>query len=122
MKQIVQNLHNLFCRLVYSCPGSTPLPALCGEAGLLSMGHRVMAEKVCLVTRILHSTDESEENYAREILTEQLANAWDGLSKEVEEICSRVGLPNACTQYVHREEVMEAIATGSLSYYEKMPQ
>ena len=74
-------LQNLFCRLVYSCPGSTPLPALSAEAGLLSMAHRVMAEKVCLVTRILHSTDESEENYAREILIEQLAKAGTGSAR-----------------------------------------
>ena len=106
-------LQNLLCRLIYSCPGSTPLPALSAEAGLLSMGHTVMAEKVCLVTRILHSTDESEENYAREILMEQCTKGWDGLSKEVEEICRRLSLPNACTQYVHREEVMEAIVCSS---------
>ena len=45
-----------------------------------------MAEKVCLVTRILHATVDNKENYAREILNKQLANCRNGLSKEVEDI------------------------------------
>jgi hypothetical protein len=72
-----------------------------------------MAEKVCLVSKILHRTAEQEENYAREILKEQLANKWGGLSGEVEEICRRAGLPNACYHYVHREEVMDTMVTLS---------
>ena len=68
-----------------------------------------MAEKVSLVTKILHCTSDQEENYAREILLEQLDNGWDGLTKEVEEICERVGLPNACLQYVTKEDLKEAM-------------
>ena len=84
-------LQNLFCRLVYSCPGSTPLPSLLSEAGLLSMDHRVMTEKVSLVTKIIHCTSDQEEHYARDILKEQLTNSWDGITKEVKEICEKVG-------------------------------
>jgi hypothetical protein len=79
----------------------------------MDMEHRVMTEKVCLVTRILHATEDQEENYAREILQEQLANGWGGLTKEVEEICLRVGLPNACSQFVSRQEVKEAMLASS---------
>ena len=74
-----------------------------------------MAEKVFLVTRILHATVDNEESYAYEILNKQLANGWNSLSKEVEDICSRVGLSirqwpmPACYQYIHKaEEVMKA--------------
>jgi hypothetical protein len=102
-------LQNLFCRLAYSCPGSTPLPALLSEAGLLSMDHRVMSEKVSLVTKILNATSDQEENYARDILQEQLNNGWDGLTKEVVEICKKVGLPNGCTQYIPMDEIKKAI-------------
>ena len=45
-----------------------------------------MTRKVSLVTMILHGTNDQEENYAREILQEQLLNGWDGLTKEVQEI------------------------------------
>ena len=73
------------------------------------MSIRIMTEKVCLVTRILFLGDEGEESYAREVLREQLAMGWDGLTKEVVEICEEVGLPNACEEFVGREEVVEAM-------------
>ena len=60
-----------------------------------------MTEKVCLVTRILFLGEEGEESYyAREVLMEQLAMGWSGLTKEVIEICEEVGLPNACEEFV----------------------
>ena len=37
----LNDLQNLFCRMAYSCPGSTPLPALRGQAGLYDIEHRV---------------------------------------------------------------------------------
>ena len=83
------------------------------------MDCRVMAEKVCLVSRILHRTDEQEDNYARDILNEQLANNWDGLTREVEDICRRSGLPNACYKDVDREEVMDAMVTLSTEELKK---
>ena len=47
--KILDGLHNLFCRLVFSCPGSTPVPAFRGQAGLQDFEHRVMTQKVSLV-------------------------------------------------------------------------
>ena len=32
---------------------------------------------------------------------------WAGLTREVEEICQKLGLPNACQQFVHREQVLD---------------
>ena len=103
----------MYCRLIYSCPASTPKPVLRGEAGLLNCEHRIMLEKVCLVSRIMFfHTDE--ENYAREILQEQLRQGWKGLAQEVVEICQKIGLSNACLEYVQREEVAEAIMISHL--------
>ena len=109
----LDELQNLFCRLVYACPGSTPKPALRGEAALLDMTHRVWLEKVCLVTRVLFEYEE-EPSYARDLLAEQLAMGWDGLTREVEEICGKVGLPNACRQYISREQVLDHIQVSNL--------
>ena len=103
----LDDLQNLFCRLVYSCPDSTPVPALRGEAGLLGMKHRVGIEKVKLVTRIFHLYED--DNYARDVLKEQYQNGWDGLTKEVVIICETVGLPNACENYLDSKEVKEVI-------------
>ena len=60
------------------------------------------------------SENTDEENYARELLQEQLAMGWGGLTREVEEICSSVGLPNACQQFISREKVVEHIKLSSL--------
>ena len=66
-----------------------------------------------MVTSVLlkHS---KEENYTRELLQEQLAMGCGGLSREVEEICSTVGLPNACKQFISREKVREHIKLSSV--------
>ena len=105
----------LYCRLIYSCPDSTPIPSLRGEAGLLSMDFRIMSEKVCLVSRIMNMGDNEEPTYAEEVLREQLAMGWEGLAEEVVGICERVGLPNACTEFVGREKVKEAMMYSHLS-------
>ena len=99
-------LQNLYCRLIYSCPDSTPLPALRGEAGLLYMEHRIMREKICLVTSILNLREEED---AKEILKEQLQMGWEELTKEVVDMCKKIGLPNGCEQLLYREKVNEAI-------------
>ena len=59
----------LYCKMIYSCPDSTPIPSLRGEAGLQDFHHRIMTEKVCLVSRILFLGEEGEESsYAKEVL------------------------------------------------------
>jgi hypothetical protein len=75
------------------------------------MSIRIKTEKVCLVSRILFL---GEESYAREVLREQLDMGWSGLTKEVIEICKEVGLPNACMEFVGREEVVEAMLYHNL--------
>ena len=72
-----------------------------------------MSDKVSLVTKIINATSDQDENYPREILQEQLNNGWDGLTKEVKEICEKVGLPNACTKYIHKEEIKKAMLVSN---------
>ena len=107
-------LQNLYCRLVYSCPDSTPLCSLRAEAGLLGCKHRIWTEKVVLVTKIIHQNIEGE-NYAQEVLLEQYKNGWGGLTEEVVQICKSVGLRNACEVFLTRAEVKEAILYHHLS-------
>ena len=110
---ILEETQNLYCRLVYACPGSTPKPALRGQAGLLDCEHRVWLEKVCLVRSILFKQSE-QESYARDLLQEQLAMGWEGITKEVEEICIKVGLPNACKVFVRWCDALKNIKLSSL--------
>ena len=108
---LLNEQQNMFLRLIYSCPPSTPLLALRTQAGMLDMEQRLWLEKVCIVARLLH-TNEQQENVCREVLQEQLLQGWPGLTKEVQEICQTVGLPDVTKEYIVRKKVLE-----SLEYY-----
>ena len=99
---------NMFLRLIYSCPPSTPLLALRMQVGMLNMEQRVGPEKVCFVARLLH-TRVMQENVCREVLEEQLLQGWPGLTQEVQEICETVGLPDVTKNYISRKEVVQSL-------------
>ena len=68
-------LQDSYLRMTYSCPPSTPIPALRALAGVWDIEHKVALEKVCLITTILHCREKN--NYARELLEEELV-LWLG--------------------------------------------
>ena len=72
------------------------------------MDHKVALEKVCLVSATLHR--RQEENYARELLAEELAQGWPGIAMEVRAIRRDMGLPDATRDYLDRTEVIEAMS------------
>ena len=104
----LNELQNMYLRMIYSCPPSTPLLSLRSQAGMLDCESRIWVEKVSLVARILHSSHE-EENLCREVLKVQLAMGWPGLTKEVKEICRKVGLPDVTKEYLYRKKIYEYI-------------
>ena len=71
---------------------STPIPSLRALAGVWDMQHKVALEKICLITTILHRRED--DNYARELLEEELFQGWLGITQEVQEICKEMGLPD----------------------------
>ena len=75
---------------------------------MLDCEHRIWVEAVSLVTRILHSS-QGEENLCRELLQVEVAMSWPGLTREVREICMKVGLPDATKKYVCRKDILEYI-------------
>ena len=93
--------------MTYSCPPSTPIPALRALAGVWDIEHKVALEKVCLITTILNCREKN--NYARELSEEELFHGWPGITKEVQNICKEMGLPDATCQYVSRTQVKEEI-------------
>ena len=126
LKQLNQ-LQESYLRMVYSCPPSTPIPALRALAGIWNMEHKVALEKVCLVTITLHRkhmyyTRESDnyatvsdnyarvsDNYASEFLEDELRQGWPGITEEVQDICRDMGLPDATLKYLSRKEIKEAM-------------
>ena len=105
-------LQNSYLRMVYACPSSTPIPALRALAGVWDMEHKVALEKLCLVTTVLHN--RKDNNYAKELLEEELLHSWGGITEEVKTICEVMGLPDATRQYIGRREAKEAMSLHHL--------
>ena len=105
-------LQDSYLRMVYSCPPSTPIPALRALAGVWDMEHKVALEKLCLVTTVLHNRNEN--TYAKELLQEELLHSWGGITQEVKTICKEMGLPDATNQFVGRSEAKEALSLHHL--------
>ena len=74
-------------------------------------------EQVYLTTTILHNRDD--QNYARDILKEEMLHGWTGITKEVQNIGKDMGLPDATQQYVSREEIKKALSYHNLATTKK---
>ena len=74
---------------------------------MVSMEYLVDREKICLVGKLMHRTES--DNYARQVLEEQVAMGWEGIAKEAREICNKLGLPDITKKDIHRVEVSEAM-------------
>ena len=116
LRQLNQ-LQDSYLRMVYSCPPSTPIPSLQALAGVWDIEHKIALEKVCLITTILHC--RSEKNYVKELLIEDILHGWVGITKEVQDICKEMGLPDATKEYISREKAKDAIELHNHSTVKK---
>ena len=87
----LEELQDMFLKLVLKTPGSTPKPALKFETGTMPMKYRIYERKLLFANRILRSEGES---LAKEVLCKQDELQWPGLAKEVKDICVELDLPN----------------------------
>ena len=84
---------------------STPKVALRAETGLRSMKHRIWSEKINLVLAIR----KMQAGLAKEVYEEQVAQGWPGLAREVEEICSTIGVPDVNNNIVNKRDLEKAL-------------
>jgi hypothetical protein len=113
----LNQFQNQYLRLIYSCPPSTPLPALRSQAGMLGVEQRIYLEKINLVAVILHRTDPS--NYSRLILEEQILMGWEGLAMEAKELCAMLGLPDVTKKDIGRRDIKEAVMYNNIMCIKK---
>ena len=100
-----EDLQSMFVRSLFHLPASSPIPALRGLTGMLSMKARIWEEKLTLILAI----QEAEGSMANIFLEEQVDWGWPGLAKEVTEICDKVGLPDIVKNNVTKKEIKEAV-------------
>jgi hypothetical protein len=86
--ELLEELQNMFVRLLMHLPVSTPKPVLTFNTGLLSMRQSIMAAKLKLSYYLRSCGDTHLVN------SEQLRWGWPGLSQEVATISAELGLQN----------------------------
>ena len=89
--QKLDEMQEAFIRRIMQVPISTPKVSLRSETGLLSMKLRIWGEKIKMVLAI-RKMDKTF--LARQIYEEQVRLQWPGLAREVEVICSTIGIPD----------------------------
>ena len=87
----LEELQNMFVRVILHLPVSTPKPVLTFDTGLLSMRHRIMSAKLNFAHYLRMC---GEDNLAGQVYGEQLQRGWPGLSQEVADISTELGLEN----------------------------
>ena len=85
----LNKLQSWFLRLVLQVGPGTPNAALLWDTKMLDMELRVWREKLVLAHHLLNL---GKETLARQMYDEQLKQGWPGLAKEVDLICSTLGL------------------------------
>jgi hypothetical protein len=110
--KLLDECQDTFCRALLQVPGSTPKASLRAAFGLADMDHRVKEAKILLVKAI---RTQEEGQLVREVLEEQLAMGFPGLGQEVRELCRELGLPDATTMEIEKEEIKEAIQISNLA-------
>ena len=99
-------MQEAFIRRILQVPISTPKVSLRSETGLLSMKLRIWGEKIKMVLAI-RKMDKTF--LARQIYEEQVQLQWPGLAREVEVICSVIGIPDVNQSTVNKRDVDMAI-------------
>ena len=104
--QKLDEMQEAFIRRILQVPISTPKVSLRSETGLLSMKLRIWGEKIKMVLAI-RKMDKTF--LARQIYEEQVQLQWPGLAREVEVICSAIGIPDVNQSTVNKRDVDMAI-------------
>ena len=73
-------------------PDSCPKIALRAETRMIGMKHRVWKQKPLLLKRI---KGQKPGTLSRQILEQQQAKEWPGMSVEVKEICTELDIPDS---------------------------
>ena len=112
----LEELQNLFLRVILNVPLSTPKLALCWDTGTTPMSHRIIQKKLDFVNIIKH---QDKDVLSRQIFDEQVRLKLPGLAKECEDICQKWGLKNIIENEVPVKEWKRTIKKASREQIEK---
>ena len=84
MQKTLEDFQSYMIRGILSVPKSCPIPSLSYESNSLQMKYRVFS-KILNFTKHILCQDENT-SLAKQIISEQISNEWDGLYKDTEKI------------------------------------
>ena len=102
----LDDIQNAYVRRVLHVPLSTPKASQRSETGLLSMRHRIWAEKVEMVIAL---KDMNDDFLVKKVYDEQIRQGWRGLAEEVTKICLELGIADANFVKVLKGQVNMAV-------------
>ena len=98
---LIDEIQNQYVRVQMKTPQSCAKVMLRAETYFLGMKHRLWKEKL------------SEMSLAKQIYKEQKEKGWQGLAKEVSEICQEVGIEDLNEHEVSKEKKNKAKAISA---------
>ena len=87
-------------RLLWGTGPGAPKVALRADTGTRSMESRIWREKIMLVYHVSHL---DEGSLAKDMLEEQVANNWQGLASEVNDLCHSMNIEDPRTTEKNRK-------------------
>ena len=93
-------LQDYFLRLLWGTGPGAPKVALRADTGTRSMESRIWREKIMLVYHVSHL---DEGSLAKDMLEEQVANNWQGLASEVNDLCHSMNIEDPRTTEKNRK-------------------
>ena len=93
-------LQDYFLRLLWGTGPGAPKVALRADTGTRSMESRIWREKIMLV---YHVSQLDEGSLAKDMLEEQVANNWQGLASEVNDLCHSMNIEDPRTTEKNRK-------------------
>ena len=99
---MLDDFQDTFGKVLLSLPSSAQGASLRAALGLVGMKWRVWEAKIALVQAIRR---QEEGGLAKEVLEEQIEMGRPALAMEVTIICQEIGLPDASTEEVAKDDM-----------------
>ena len=99
-------LQDMFWRIMLEVPESCPRLALKAETRMFGMKHRIWQYQLSLMRKL---KKQSLSTLSRLCLEEQKSNDWPGLTKEISDICNKLGLEDLNEKHIPEADIKKAV-------------
>ena len=117
VQKMLEDFQSYLLRGLLAVPKSCPIPSLAYESNSLQMKVRVFSR---ILNFVKHITCQDEvSNLSKQILNEQLANKWDGLTKDAQLICDEINLSGLFNTDIGKIQFKSLVKKACRTYNDK---